>query len=420
MRIGRTLPPAASPIGWKSFFHGLVGLGHGEKELERFKGEFCSYFGKRHCFLVSSGKAALTLILRALKERYPGRSEVIIPAYTCYSVPSAIVRAGLEIRLCDLAENSFDFNYEQLAPMLESKRVLAVLSTHLFGLPANVARLQGMTDDPEITVIEDAAQAMGSEYRGRQLGTLGDVGFFSLGRGKALSTVEGGVILTNDNSLAEVIQNEYGSLPEYTATDTLKLILYAVALNLLMHPWLFWLPKSLPFLKLGETIYDTDFSIKKLTSFQAGLGRYWRNTLANSKQIRSMHVSNWESVITGSFTSTQESTPYPLIRFPVITDSHQAAISIMRQSEDAGLGIAWSYPTAIHRIQQICDQFRGLEYPNAVFVVQRLITLPVHQYLSNRDVVAIARLFSKTGVAPLRPLKKNNSRTINNRSNDES
>lgn len=399
MRIGRTLPPAASPIGWTNFAFGLLGLIKGPAARDNFAVDLCLHYNQSHCFLVSSGKAALTLILKALHQRYPERDEVLIPAFTCYSVPSAIVRAGLKVRLCDIGENSLDFNSDQLAQQVDNKKLLCVIPTHLFGLPADIASLRSLIIDPQVTIIEDAAQAMGGKVQGQKLGTLGDVSFFSLGRGKALSTVEGGVILTNDDHLAALIRQEYEALPEYELTEKIRLVAYAMALNLLMHPWLFWLPKSLPFLKIGETIYDTRFSIKKLTTFQSGLGRHWRTTLAKSKQVRSTNVGNWESVVTGSFTSTEEGIPCPLIRFPVITDSRQKAISTIRQSDDAGLGIAWSYPAAIHHIPQIFDQFRDLEYPNAVSVVQRLITLPVHQYLTNRDLVSIANLFRNTGVA---------------------
>ena len=72
----------------------------------------------KHCFLVSSGKAALTLILQALKELHPERNEVLIPAFTCYSVPSSIVRAGLKVKLCDISPDTLDFDYNQLEKIL--------------------------------------------------------------------------------------------------------------------------------------------------------------------------------------------------------------------------------------------------------------------------------------------------------------
>ena len=118
MRLKRTLPPAASPIYPKDIISGLKGLVRGQRELERFKEEIRDYFGTKHCFLLSSGKAALTLILRALKDMHPHRDEVLIPAFTCYSVPSAIVRAGLKVRLCDINPDTLDFDFDQLSKIL--------------------------------------------------------------------------------------------------------------------------------------------------------------------------------------------------------------------------------------------------------------------------------------------------------------
>ncbi len=83
MRVGRTLPPAATPITFKAIVSGFRGIIRGRRELDRFESELKEYFGVEHCFLVSSGKAAFTLILLALKELRPERDEIIIPAFTC-------------------------------------------------------------------------------------------------------------------------------------------------------------------------------------------------------------------------------------------------------------------------------------------------------------------------------------------------
>ena len=192
MRIGRTLPPAAAPLNWENIFWGLKEVLGNHCENGRFEKELKEYFSSRYCFLVSSGKAALTLILQALHDRHPDRDRVLIPAYTCYSVPSAITRAGLKIKLCDVEPGTFDFNFNQLRKLLEDEKVLCVVPTHLYGMPADIEKLHWALQGREIFIVEDAAQAMGAEWQGKKLGTLGDVGFFSLGRGKALSTVEGG------------------------------------------------------------------------------------------------------------------------------------------------------------------------------------------------------------------------------------
>ena len=389
MRIGRTLPPAAAPIGWRAFFNGLLGILSGKKEIERFEKELKEYFGKKHCFLVSSGKAALTLILLTLKEQYPERDEVLIPAYTCYSVPSAIVRAGLKVKLCDLAENSFDFDFEQLAPMLKSEKLLAVLPTHLFGLPADVKRLRGMINNPEVTVIEDAAQAMGGEWQGEKLGTLSDVGFFSLGRGKAFSTVEGGIILTDHDELAATLKPQVSEIPDYTHFEVLKLLLYTIALNILIYPAFFWLPKGLPFLKLGETVFDPDFELKKLSSFQAGLAKNWVERLRLFQQVRQANTRKWFSVLDA--TSCEICLPkqgdFPdMIRLPVEIEDEKYRAEILKLASNAGFGISVAYPAALCDVRELAGMFNNQDFPTAKQHARSLVTFPLHPFVSREDL----------------------------------
>jgi dTDP-4-amino-4,6-dideoxygalactose transaminase len=451
MRIGRTLPPAASPIYPRDILSGIKGVFRGKKELERFQSELKKYFNVKHCFLVSSGKAALTLILQALKELYPERDEVLIPAFTCYSVPSSIVRAGLKIRLCDISPDTLDFNFDQLSkilsqyshakasrkpnelsansyelpslntqpetrnptnPINSNNRLLAIIPTHLFGLPANIDRLRQLIDDAKVTIIEDAAQTMGSEWKGKRLGTLGDVSFFSLGRGKALSAVEGGIILTDRDDIAEKIRSQLAVISSYNIVTLMRLFFMGISLTLFLHPALFWLPKSLPFLKLGETIYDPDFKIRKMSAFQAGLANGWQKKLEEFKKIRSTNSKHLSSLIQQLSNYQLSAIPAPcsakpaslgsyelgmsvvpsLIRFPVRVDNEELRKTILMKSNQMGLGIMPTYPNSIDGIQELRDNFQGLDFPMAKKIAHQLITLPIHPFLSRSDKRRIAKL----------------------------
>jgi perosamine synthetase len=294
MRIGRTLPPAAAPIGFREIAAGIRAHFEGARAVERLRAGIAAHFGVRHCFVVGSGKAALTLILLALKDLNPGRDEVVIPAYTCYSVPSSVLRAGLRIRLCDLGPEGLDLDPAQLAATLTpGERVLAVVPTHLYGIGADVARVRRAVDGRPIAVVEDAAQAMGEEIDGRKLGTLGDAGFFSLGRGKAFSTVEGGVIVTDRDDLAQALRERLEAVPDYGTGALLMLAVKAVAIATLTHPLLFWIPRALPFLRLGETLFERDFPIRRLSPFQAGLARDWARRLQALRESRKAMARQW-------------------------------------------------------------------------------------------------------------------------------
>jgi perosamine synthetase len=428
LRIGRTLPPAAAPIYFKDLIAGLRGLVRGRDQLEQFQGELKAYFDVKHCFLVSSGRAALTIILRALRELHPERDEVLIPAFTCYSVPSAIARAGLKVRLCDVNAETLDFDFAQLSRILDSKnsgngnrlksgshvtdntsgsgptnsmnpnRLLAIVPVHLYGLPADIDGIRRIVRDPKVTIVEDAAQAMGAEYNGKRLGTLGDVSFFSLGRGKALSMVEGGVILTNEEKIAGGITPQLKDMSDYHTAELASLIHKALSLSIFSRPSFFWLPTSLSFLRLGETIYDSRFKIRKLSAFQAGLGGSWQSKLGEFRRVRRANLKYWlpdQKAKGGISFLSHNGTQGDLIRLPVRIEQSRIRKEIVERGREKGMGIMPGYPESINRIPEIRSDFKGQEFPIATQMARSLVTLPIHSMVSSRDMARITALVSK-------------------------
>jgi perosamine synthetase len=429
MRIGRTLPPAATPIDIRAIFSGVRGIFRGRKELDRFQSELKEHFGVRHCFLISSGKAAFTLILLALKELSPDRDEVLLPAFTCYSVPSSVIRAGLRIRLCDQRSDSFDFDFSQLSAMFREgpqqaqarspegetqspvdakasfrswnpiDKILAIVPTHLFGYAADVGYLRELIHDPRVALVEDAAQAMGQTVEGKKAGTLGDVSFFSLARGKALSAVEGGVILTDRTDLAEALNRLVVNLPCYGLYSRLKLFFMATALMLLMHPRLYWIPSSMPFLKLGETRFETDFPMLQMSSFQAGLTRNWQRKLEKLQEIRKCNVNGWIDVLKAARNPgpiLPGSQSLGLLRLPLKVADEKRRRDILRDSARMGLGIMPVYPTSIDAIPGLKGTVGDGKFPVAASHAKELVTLPTHGYVTHEDMTAIAKLHFRT------------------------
>jgi dTDP-4-amino-4,6-dideoxygalactose transaminase len=386
----------------------------GTKEIDRFRAELKEYFGVKHCFLVSSGKAAFALTLLALKELYPGRDEVLIPAFTCFSVPSSIIHAGLKVKLCDLHPDRLDFDFAQLSAMLNgstgprragtgsmgaSRALLAIVPTHLFGFPADLMRLRGMIQDRGVTVVEDAAQAMGEARDGRRLGTLGDVGFFSLGRGKAYSVVEGGVILTDRDDIAERLGRAVERLPRYGLLRLLALLCKSVVLAIFMRPGLFWVPRNLPYLRLGETLFDPDFPVFRMSSFQAGLARNWQEKLEQAGARRKENVARLIAALNANRISGSQdfNGRVPgLLRFPLRVTDSKKRYSLLRDSAANGLGIMPVYPTSIDAIPALKGSIGDGRFPVAERCARELVTLPTHGYLTEDDVGKIGRLVFRT------------------------
>jgi perosamine synthetase len=397
MRIGRTLSPAAAPLSVIDLFNGIGGIISPEKAINALKLSICQKFNKKHCFLLSSGKAAITLTLKALAELAPERNEVIIPAFNCYSVPSAIARAGLIVRPCEIDPVTLQFQDESLLSILKSStKILAIMPTHLFGLPADIEHVRTLTNNSAITIIEDAAQAMGSEYNGKFLGTAGDVGIFSLARGKALSAGEGGIILTDSDLLAEKISHQVSQFPEYSVSQLVNLAIKSIALTMLIHPLLFWIPKMMPFLKLGETVYDPDFPIRNFSGFQAGLAKNWTSKISWLLKERAKRVTLYSQHLSGItgisiLTDNWNNENLACIRYPLIIKDTEIVKAILYQSEKMGLGISKTYPDSVDTIPQITGEYKTT-CALAHKVVNTLITLPCHPMVRERDILKIVEV----------------------------
>jgi dTDP-4-amino-4,6-dideoxygalactose transaminase len=401
----RTLPPAAAPIPFEVIAKAIPAI-IGKSSLKcPFEDEIRQKIGQRYCLFVSSGKAALVLILRALKNIFPERDEVIIPAFTCFSVPAAIKKAGLKIKLCDTGKNSLDLAQSHLQSIVESNRskrkILCVIATHLFGCPADLVGIKGIIGN-DIPIVEDAAQCFGGEWGTKKLGTLSDVGFFSLGRGKALSTMDGGIIVTNRDDIGTDLVDYCNKFHKSPNFGSIRIGGKTVATSLLQHPSIFWLPKAIPILKLGETLYEKDFPIRDLTLFQKELGQNWQTRLDKHQNHRKENCRFLLDRIPHHLNRIKlGQDPLPLVRFPFLSRSISIRNSILKKSEETGCGIMPSYPSPVNKIQQIRNDFEGQTFPNAQDLSDCLITFPVHEYLNKKDRTKIFKI-----ILSLNPIDK--------------
>ena len=397
----RTLSPTAAPISFWGLIGAASGLLGGFKHRAHLVQELKGTFSAREVFLVSSGKAALTVILKALAAS-SGRRRVIVPAYTCFSVPSAIVRAGLDVVLCDVEPDTLDFNFGELEGLI-NEEVLCVVSTHLFGRPADVDRVRRLCEGTGVVVVEDAAQAMGGQSGGRLLGTLGDVAFFSLGRGKNITCGTGGVILARSLPVAETIKAEYATLPEAPLGEVAQNWLEMVIMRLFIHPLLYWLPAGLPFLRLGETTFDTDFRICRMDEVRAHQLQGWERRLALANQER-VARAGW--LIKGLDLPCRGITPITgkeavYLRLPVMVRDREMKEAVCRRSREVGAGLSPSYPATIQEIPELAGRLAGRKCAGAQEVVDRLVTLPTHQFVTEKDRLKIGRILGSRENGPV-------------------
>ena len=399
MKVQRTLSPSAAPLTWRDLLQGLVAPFGGQRVLDALTKEFQEYFGVRHVFWVTSGKAALTLILSGLASLSP-RRKVVIPAYTCFSVPSSVIKAGLEIRLCDVDPATLDFDMTDLKEALDDK-VLAVVPTHLFGSSADVAQAALYAKEKGIYVVEDVAQAFGGMKAGRPLGTGGDVAFVSFGRGKNITCGSGGAILTNSDRIADSIRVEYEGLEMESLGVAIRNWTEVALMHLLIRPAAYWFPSGLPFLRLGETKFYRDFPMLKMGRMRAGLLSRWRPRLSQSTMDRSEKTSRIvrrlkEDRVHRIFPQSQYGSVH--LRLPLLMNSREQKHRVCALSNDRGLGISACYPGTVQQIPELQSVLDGANVSGASTLAECLVTLPTHHYVNELDVGRIVAALNEVEV----------------------
>ena len=345
----------------------------------------------KHIFGTSSGRTALWLALKSLHRLHPGRDVVAVPAYTCFSVPAAIIRAGLKIYPVEINPKTLDFDPEQLAVVPEDK-LLCIIPCNLFGFPNNISTVRDVARAKGAYVIDDAAQALGSTRDGELAGTLGDVGIYSLGRGKSIGSVAGGLLVTDSDEIAATIQSEHRDLVASGAVEGGRLLLKMVSYSLLLHPRLFWIPNSLPFLKLGTTEFEPSFPVRGMHPLSLALLQRMLSDLDGVNQIRRRNAKTITEALRGchnfEFPSPGVMSQPTFVRLPILARDQAMRDRAVAQLRNAGIGATAFYPSAICDVPEI-EAHMSAPHCHRVGAEQlsrRLLTLPVHPFVKAQDL----------------------------------
>lgn len=170
------------------------------KYVDAFEEGFAAFCGATHGVAIVNGTAALHVALLALGIG-PG-DEVIVPDLTYIASANAVTYCGARPTFADVDPSTWTLNPLDVERKL-SPRTRAIMPVHLYGHPVDMDPILDLAKAHDLYVVEDAAEAHGAEYKGRRVGTLGDVGVFSFYGNKIITTGEGGMIVTNNSALAD-------------------------------------------------------------------------------------------------------------------------------------------------------------------------------------------------------------------------
>lgn len=173
------------------------------KFITEFENQWARYCGMKHGISLCNGTVALELAIEVLD--LPRGSEIILPSFTIISCAQAITKAGCKPVVVDCDPDTWCMDVNQMEDAI-TPRTRAIMPVHIYGHPVDMDPIMELAAQYGLTVIEDAAEVHGAEYKGKKCGGMGHIACFSFFANKIITTGEGGMVLTNDDRLAEKLR----------------------------------------------------------------------------------------------------------------------------------------------------------------------------------------------------------------------
>ncbi len=335
---------------------GMIASGPKTREFEE---AFADYVGARYAVATTSGTTALHTGLLSLG--VGSGDEVIVPSFSFIATANAVLFCGATPVFCDVDPDTFTIDVSQIEDLV-TDRTKAVMPVHLYGQPADMAPLMDLARRHDLHVIGDACQAHGASYRGRMVGSFGDLECFSFYPTKNMTTGEGGMITTDSEEIADLA----ASIRNHGRAQT---------------------ERGYAHDKVGYNYRMTDIAAA------IGLQQLERLPGLNEKRKRNATMLNErlgdaDGVVTPAVLDDVEHVYH---QYTLRCDDRAKVIEHMEQN-DVGYGIY--YPQPLHaypHLQRFAHD--GLEWSERL--AGEVISLPVHPSLSRRDVETLAGVVSE-------------------------
>ena len=340
--------------------------------------------------------AAITVAIRS--KAIDEQPEVVLPAYGCPDLVSAVIYAGARPVLVDMEPNRPWMDLELLRSNIGT-RTVAVVAASLFGIPERISQIRSILGGSGVLLIEDSAQAFpsGEDPDFWQ----GDLVVISFGRGKPVSLLGGGAVLYRRPEFGGLLPLPLAQKNTSGWKETILLRFKAALYNRMISPRLYWLPLSLPFLHLGETRYHFLDEIAamdpvRMSMLPVNIKAYQNLGLEIQHAIGAImqEVNSMVPSMIDLPKVCETSPDRKLLRYPLLVD-----ISVRNQLHDrlmkAGLGPSLMYPSALPGISGLSGLLgRQGPFPAAESFSQRILTLPTHSGVGESDIACIRQILA--------------------------
>ncbi len=328
-------------------------------EVKAFEDEIATYCGTRYAVGVASGTDALHLALLACGVE--AGDEVITTPFTFIATAESVVKCGARPVFADIDPKTYNIDPSQIEPKITSK-TRAILPVHLYGQPAAMEPILEMARKHNLKVIEDCAQALGAEYKGKKVGSFGDAGCLSFFPSKVLGAYgDGGMVVTNDASIAEAVRmlRVHGSKATYqhvmhgfnSRLDALQAAVLRVKLR----------------------------HLDRWNDLRRAKAALYNELLSQIDGIEPPHIDK----------NCRSSCNYYTIR---LKDSRLNRNELRKHLESKGIQTAVYYPVSLH-LQEV---YRDLGYepgdfPQSEQAQEQVLTLPMYPELSEEQVKLVVK-----------------------------
>jgi dTDP-4-amino-4,6-dideoxygalactose transaminase len=349
------------------------------KNVTEFEKEFAEYIGVKHAISVGNGTDALVIALKSLG--IGSGDEVITSTFTYFASAEAISAVGATPVFVDVEEKTFNIDSTKIEEKI-TKKTKAIIPVHIFGQSARMDEINEIAKKYDLKIVEDAAQAVGSKYKGKMIGTLGDVACFSFFPTKNLSCAgDGGMIVTNNDDIATIAR----ALRTHGSGETGQ-----KAYNLLNN-----ITEEIETSKGGD---DTVYNVLKYYNYLIGFNSRLDAIQAAILRVKLPHLDKWNSRRREIAKIYNEKLKDSNVVVPGIDEEnetvyHQYVLQcehrekMLNKLSEKGIATGVYYPVPLH-LQKVYKElgYKEGDMPVAEYLSHRTFAIPVYPELTEKEI----------------------------------
>ena len=386
------IPSVIVPVTYHEILSALTTITTSDgSKISAFEQKFSEYVGCKDVLLTYSGRTALYLLLKAYGLKRG--DEVIMPAYGCETVARLIMDMGYRLIFADVDMSTYNMSVADLSERI-SDNTRAIVAIHMFGNPCDMSGIMEVAGDYNAITIEDSAQTIGAEYHGKKTGTIGDCGFFSFGTAKPMTTMNGGIVVSEDEEIIKKVRKiaeGFGSSDSQRLKVLAKLTAYSFIKNPLLYALIYNFTLNRRVARRcmleKESINPGDFRYA-YTDMQAAVGMVQLSKLDKMNDYRIANANylmkRLNDIKTIHIPEVSDNTKPIFLRLPIWIEEGGVKVrdELIQQMQKSGIDTPVAYPNVLPRFFNLSME----PYPNAEELVDKTITLPVHPLVKEADL----------------------------------